>query len=389
MKDNIFAVELSYDTAPENICDIMSKSAQDINYLHDLVKQNGVPYFIVNTCRRFTVFTTSSCPGRSIRFFESLNVGKKYLKIFKAEKAVQHLLEIAGGLKSPNLGEHEILHQVKNVIKESEALNILDVNLKKLLQKAIETGKRIRTETNILQNNLTYPAIVNKILKEQNQNVAGQEILVIGNGKLGNSLVKYFLVKKARLTLATRSAQDKTKPDKSVKIISREEITKYLSTFQIVIGAAGTKKLIITKKQVIGLKNKPLFIDLAIPANIDPEINTPGNQILFNLDYIFKDSIYNKNENSTAVKQAENIVMDETEAFLRWQKSRKAVGIINTLKEELNQIKSEEQKRLLADLGDIDLHQQKVITSLINRLTSRIAHTHYNHIKNFVVNGYS
>ena len=40
----------------------------------------------------------------------------------------------------------------------------------------------------------------------------------------------------------------------------------------------------------------------------------------------------------------------------------------------------------MGDFGEMDLHQKRIINDLVNRLTSRIAHTHYSHIKDFVVN---
>lgn len=385
MKDKIFAVELSFDTAPRDISELASGHVQDIKGLHEKLERHANPYFILGTCQRLTVFASSSCPGKLIHFFEELNIAKKYLKVLKGDKAVQHLLAIAGGLKSPNIGENEILHQLKNVLKESNKQEILDVSLQKLLHKAIETGKRIRTETSILKNNLSYPGIAYKILKERGLELDGKNVLVIGNGKLGKSCINYFLNKKALLTLATRNPGKKADLKENVKVISRDEITNHLSKFDVIIGAASTKKQLITKSMFKNISDVPVFIDLAMPANFDPSIQLLKNNTLFNLEYIFEKGQDLKLAKSAALREANKIVAEETESFVHWLKSRKAVRIISTLKKELELIKNEEQTRLLENLGEIDFQQKKMIDNLVNRLTSRIAHTHYSHIKNFVV----
>jgi len=389
MKDKIFAVELSFDSTQPNICEHASKSAQDFQRLHKMLKKNDSPYFILNTCRRLTIFTSSSCPGKAFRFFEDLGIEKKHLSKFKGEDAVQHMLKIAAGLKSPNVGENEILHQLKNVLKESSRLKILDVYLRNLLQKAIETGKRIRSETTILKNNLSYPAIVHKILKEKMIAVNGKIILFIGNGKLGSNCIKYFVNKNAKVTLATRNPGNAVGFDPSVNIISRDRIVSVLANFEVVIGAASCSKPIIMKSNVEKLSDDPIFIDLAMPVNFDPDISILGPNLLFNLEYIFEQASVLEKEKSSALQDAKRIVDEEKDTFVQWLKGRKAVKIISRLKKELEQIKSEEQNRLMDDLGEMDLHHKKIVSNVVNRLTSRIAHTQYSHIKNFVVHEHS
>ena len=326
---------------------------------------------------------SASCPGKVIRLFEEMNIPKAYLKTFKEEEAIQHLLEIAGGLKSPNVGENEILYQLKSVLKEAASLGILDVTLRKLLHKAIETGRRIRSETEILKNNLSYPAIVHRLLKERNKDISQIRVLVVGYGKLGRSFLKYFTNRNVDVTLATRNPQQAR--ESGIKVISRDIIKNILDNFDVIIGAATTKKPLVKKDDIFTLKSMPVFIDLAMPANFDPEIESRAPGLLFNLESIFAKVKTIKEKRSFALQQAGGIIKEETESYLHWLKGRKAVKIISTLKQELEQIKSEEHNRLLNDFGEMNLHQRKIISSLVNRLTSRIAHTHYSQIKEFVV----
>jgi glutamyl-tRNA reductase len=386
MKDKIYAVELAFDKAPSDVCKQASERTQDSRELYRAFGENNGSYFILRTCCRIAVFTTASCPGKTIHFFESLGIEKKYVRTRKNQEAVELLLKIAAGLKSPNIGENEILHQLKNVLKEASLLKTIDVTLRKLLQKGIETGRRVRSETAILKNNLSYPAVIHKILKEKNVLINGEEFLIIGNGKLGNSCIKYFLNRGARITLATRKPESAFLWDNSIRVIPREQIAAVLSDYKVVLGAAELKKPLLSMEDITRSgKNAALFVDLGMPGNFDGKIGNHLPDSFFNLDDIFKQTRAIEQEKEMAIQQSGSIVEEETEAYIHWLKGRKAVKIINTLKEELEQIKTEEQNRLLNDLGEMDLHQKKIINSLVNRLASRIAHTHYSHIKEFVV----
>ena len=125
MKDKIYAVELAFDNAPPDICKLASEKTQDSRALYRKLADTNDSYFILKTCRRIAVFTTASCPGKTIHFFEELGIEKKHIQTRKNQEAVKLLLKIAAGLKSPNIGENEILYQLKNVLKEASFLEKL------------------------------------------------------------------------------------------------------------------------------------------------------------------------------------------------------------------------------------------------------------------------
>jgi len=259
------------------------------------------------------------------------------------------------------------------------------LTLRKLLQKAVETGRRIRSETTIMRNNLSYPAITHKIIKENKLDAAGLKILVIGNGNLGKSCIRYFLNKNADITLATRNPEKFYDTEPALKVISRKNASNMLKDFSVIIGATTSAKVLVTADDVKNLSRKTVFVDLAVPGNFDPEIKNMPSAKYFDLEYIFHKASIIKEEKDNALGQADRIIEEEEDAYIHWLKGRKAVKIISTLKEELEIIKMEEKSRFHDDFGGMDLHQKKIINNLVNRLTSRIAHIHYSHIKDFVV----
>ncbi|MBW1813770.1 MAG: glutamyl-tRNA reductase, partial [Deltaproteobacteria bacterium] len=73
------------------------------------------------------------------------------------------------------------------------------------------------------------------------------------------------------------------------KAVRMEEIDDLLRSIDIVISSTGSPDFIITRDQVKGVlrdrKNRPLFfIDIAVPRDIDPEINRMGNSYVYDID---------------------------------------------------------------------------------------------------------
>lgn len=390
MKVKIFGVELASNSSPKAVFEKVSKKAQDIQGLYYKFSKNNSPFFILSTCQRLALFTVGTCPGKSIHFFEELGVKKKYLNTYKKDGAAEYLFSISAGLQSANIGESEILNQLKNTLYEARQNKSLDAILQKLLQKAIEVGKKVRTETSIVNNNESYPAIINKLLLKNFKEITSKNILVIGNGKLGNSCIHYFLNKKNSITLATRNPKkiDPLLEDRTL-VIPRDNIKNVLFSFDIVIGAASLVDPILTTNNFQNNKRNIFLVDLGSPANFSQDISGIDQVTLYSLEDIFRIGRKIKHEKVQSIEDANKIINLETHEFSNWLKSRKAAKIIHTLKEELEQIKSEEHVRRLNDLSDLDIQQQKIVEMMVERLTSRIAHTHYSHIKDFVVNDQS
>ena len=64
-------------------------------------------------------------------------------------EAVDHLFSVAAGLDSAVLGEHEVLGQVRDARDRARQEGTVTPALDLLFRRAVEVGKRVRTETGI------------------------------------------------------------------------------------------------------------------------------------------------------------------------------------------------------------------------------------------------
>ncbi len=254
--------------------------------------------------------------------FKNINLEnyKKYFVYRENKDAVEHLFMVTSGLKSKILGEEQIITQVKNAVDISRENNFLDTTLDILFRNAITASKKIKT--NIKFNKGSFSVIdsaINK-LKKLNINIKNKNCLVIGNGEMGRLASETFMKNGANVTMTLRQHHkgDVVIPI-GVNIINFLDRIKVLSQFDIVISTTATNRYMLQYEDVskIKLKENVVFIDLAVPRDIDEKIFNIQGVTGFNIDdfEIEENELNNINKN---IEKAKSILNEYIENFYKW-----------------------------------------------------------------------
>jgi glutamyl-tRNA reductase len=159
--------------------------------------------------------------------------------------------------------------------------------------------------------------------------------------------------------------------------VSFEEIGTQILEADIVISSTAAPGYVITHDQVKGSmkkrRNRPLFfIDIAVPRDVEPEVNDLENVYVYDIDDlkgIIQGNIGQRREE--AVK-AERIVEEEVIKFERWLKTLEVVPTIVSLKEKAESIRQAELKKSLSSLGELSASQVKSLETLTLSITEKI-----------------
>jgi glutamyl-tRNA reductase len=157
---SVVVVGLNHRSAPLDVLEAVAVGDASLpKALHDLTgRPNLSEVVVVSTCMRTEVYATV---GRfhgalgDIRMFLAEWSGlapealSDYLYDYYAEAAVRHVLRVASGLDSAVLGEGEVLRQVRNAFSVARQEDAVGPTLGLLGRHALETGKRVRTDTAI------------------------------------------------------------------------------------------------------------------------------------------------------------------------------------------------------------------------------------------------
>ena len=243
-------------------------------------------------------------------------------------ETARHLFRVASGLESPLLGEMAIQGQLKDCYYAAKERWKLSAPINRLFQSAIHTGHRVRTETGIAKGAVSYSQVTVDILCHETDDLTGSVVSIIGVNDMTESILNFLSARgAANIILANRSF-DKAQALASkynAEAIPLEEKQYLLKVSDIVISATSAPHSIIHRSDfcdVIGKRNKQLFFDLAMPQDIDDDVNAVPGVKIYRLAEIEQRAKQNIKAREAEVTHCEEIIEEEINELMRWQRYR-------------------------------------------------------------------
>lgn len=255
---------------------------------------------------------------------------KQYFVYRQDKEAVEHLFMVTSGLKSKILGEEQIITQVKNAVELSRDKDFLDTTLNILFRNAITASKKIKTEIKFSKGSYSVIDSAIKKLETININVKDKNCLVIGNGEMGR-LASSTLIKngaKVTMTLRQHHKGDVIIPV-GVEVVSFLDRVELLPQFDIVFSTTSTNRFMLKYEDVsqVKLKENVVFVDLAVPRDIDKRIYDIDGVTGFNIDDfdINETELQDIKEN---VEKAKAILNDYINEFYKWYANKDVINLV-------------------------------------------------------------
>ena len=386
----IILVGINHNTAPVELreCIAFSKeeSATAVQTLLRHPDLNEVMLF--STCNRVEVLLATDQKPQAISTTKEfiadfnkipLDQFENALYVHEGDEAVRHVFRVASSLDSMMVGEPQILGQIKDAYRTATGINTSGVILNRLLHRTFFVAKRIRTETGIGDRAVSISFAAVELGRKIFGTLEGKTVLLIGAGEMAELAVEHLIRNKAGdIYVANRTFENGVALAKKFngQALRFEEITDCLKFIDIIISSTGASDFVITRSQVKGIlrdrRSRPLFfIDIAVPRDIDPEVNRLSNSYLYDIDDL-KDVVDDNIEDrqQEAVK-AERIVDEAVINFHRWHASLDVVPTIIALRAKVEAIAQAEIKKTLQsskfpDSGAEALN--KMAGSLINKI---------------------
>jgi glutamyl-tRNA reductase len=315
---------------------------------------------------------------------------QQYSYLYQGRDAVEHLYNVAASLDSMVVGEPQILGQLKQAYREALEHKTTGVILNRLLHKSFSVAKRVRTETNIGGSavSISYAAV--QLAKKILGNLRDKSVLLVGAGEMAE-LAAEHLVRQGigRVIVANRTLE------RAVKLAQRfngtavglAELTTQLAEVDILVSSTGATDLILTKDQVKPLmrqrKNRPLFlIDIAVPRDLDPELNDLDNVYLYDIDDLKNVVDVNKAEREKEALRAEGIVAEEVVKFEQWLEGMEIAPTITAIRQKANGIREAEVAKTLATLKSLSDNERRSVEMLANAIVNKLLHEPMIFLKN-------
>lgn len=403
---NFALVGVSHKTAPVEIREKIAFPEPMLPAaLQALVRCDGVREgLIISTCNRVEVFARGhenseleTTLPEFIAGFHDLPLSRirPYLYQHVQRDAIRHIFRVTASLDSMVIGEPQILGQVKSAYQAARtagtALGLID----EVMMRALGVAKRIRTETGIAQQAVSVSYAAVELARKIFGSLDGKTILLIGAGKMSELAAKHLIRSGAlRIIVVNRSFE------RAVELADAfrgeparfEDLFEQLPHADIVISSTGAPHFILKKEDGHTIlhkrRNKPMFfIDIAVPRNIDPQLNKLDNIFLYDIDDLQQVVENNLVERRREAERGEQIIENEVERFIARARSLQVVPTIVSLQARLEEIRLLELERLRGKLGPMSPEQQQAVEALTRGIINKILHDPITHMKSAAQEG--
>ncbi len=199
----IFVAGLSYKTAPVEVREQLAVAPSKLRCCGCRLQIGAglSEVVLLSTCNRVEIYgVTEHAVSSAEALFRWINPAGKdlspHLFLHEGADAVRHLFSVASGLDSMMIGETEITGQVKHAYQTAHAAKLTGAVLNRVFQKALQTGKEIRTSTQIGRGAISVgSAAVEMAEKIFGSDLSRQTIMIIGAGKMGEACVRHLAKK--------------------------------------------------------------------------------------------------------------------------------------------------------------------------------------------------
>ena len=278
---------------------------------------------------------------------------KKHLYLFYSDKAVMHLFRVVSGIESMVIGEDEILGQIKLAYTMAKDLGMTGYELNMTFQSAMACAKKIKTQTALSKTSVSTATLAGNEIAHFKDKV---NVLVIGaTGKIGTVLVKNLLSHKNVSVIATsrKHSAESVQTKANITIANYADRYSYMDFADCVVSATASPHYTVTYydlKKNIKTDKPRLFIDLAVPPDIDGSVAEIKGLKLIGIDYFEKLAKNNNELKLDSVESAKEIIKEESDVlkkdiafhfFLPHMESVKNKLSENSLEEILYKFKAE------------------------------------------------
>jgi glutamyl-tRNA reductase len=352
---------------------------QYASILEEAVTQNIDELFILSTCNRTEIYGFADNALELIDLLCGQTSGSKetfielaYIKNGLA--AIEHLYEVSAGLDSQILGDYEIVGQIKTAVKFSKEHGCIDAFTERLVNSVLQSSKAIKNQTELSGGTVSVSFAAVQYIKEQVQDIANKNILLLGTGKIGRStcknLVDYLETKNITLINRTEAKAADLAIEMGLKYASIDQLDEHITKADIILVATSSTEPTILYTHLEEKKPK-LIIDLSIPYNVESKAKDLHHVTLINVDELSKLKDATLTNRLAEVPKAKKIIAEHIHEFIEWCEMRKNVPVLKAVKTKLKEIHS---NPLFIPLytKEVQLNPDAKIQRVINGMASKM-----------------
>ena len=390
---NLILVGVNHKTTPveirEKLAFTKGKIEESVDRLFNF--PDIIEHTILSTCNRVEIYARANCQDSAIKAIKQFICDyhevspvelEDHFYSYRNEEAVEHLFRVSSSLDSMILGEAQILGQVKDAYSLAKDLRSTGLVLNQLFEKAFSIAKKVREETGIAERSVSISSAAVELAQKIFDDLENRTVMLVGTGEMAELAAKHLIsygVKTVYVTSRTYDRAANLARTLNGSALDFEAFKNELHRADIVITSTSASNFIIKKemveKAIHERKNKPIFfIDIAVPRDIEPDVNDLENIYLYDIDDLHVVVSANMKEREKEADNAMNFISQEVTKFNNWVGTLDAVPTIVEIRKKAENIRMQETEKTLKKISYLSEDDKKLLHQMSSSIVSKILH---------------
>lgn len=385
----LVACGINHQSAPLALRERMAFAPEIMeSALKDAAGQIGLTEVVIlSTCNRTEIYAvTNELSVLENWLLTHTNVLPDELRnsfyAYESLEALRHMMKVAGGLDSLVLGEPQILGQMKSAFAVAKDVGTLGSELHGVFQQVFNVAKRVRTETAIGENPVSVAYAAVSLAQQIFSDLKEDTALLIGAGETIALVARHLAehgIKKILVANRTIDRAQHLAAEFGGEAFLLADIPAQLHRADIVISSTASQLPLLGKGAVESAlkkrKHKPMFmLDIAVPRDIEPQVAELDDVYLYTVDDLHAVIDENKKSRVAAADQAQLIIDQGVQDYLKLQRGLNAVELIKSYRQQAEELRDLELQKAIKQL-QTGVQAEEVMAQLARNLTNKLLHS--------------
>lgn len=355
----MFCISINHKNTPADVREKFAFTTKGQRQFTERLKAAVGGCVVLSTCNRMEIYFTDKCepcePERTEKMCSGETSGvrsglleqvemllandrdvpvsllRKYSMNYEGFQCALHLCRVTCGMDSMVLGEVEIIHQVKNAYLMAKELGACDSELNIAFQGALAAAKAVATESDTTRlpvsvGTLSAREAVN-FIRNGGIDLQGGYVLVVGaTGKIGSIVVKDIAdlapdIEIIGTSRSHHSADEIFGRHQQIRIEDYSRRYELAAWADVIISATASPHYTFVRDELaeaVKMQTKRrLFLDLAMPKDIDPAVAEVDGCVLRDIDYIRTLSRENNESRARTITEMEPWLISQVDEIMK------------------------------------------------------------------------
>ena len=355
MSNELLCLGISHKTAPVAVRERLALTTSEAQLLcRELVETDSVGEAVaISTCNRTEIYLVGDPVGAETELLSRLaqRAGTRPTELTDAMyaprncDAARQLYRVVSGLESMIVGEAEIQGQVKRAYEAALAAGTTGPMTNRLFTAALQTGKRVRSETTIGEGRASISSVAVGLAREvmgpTAPELAARDVVIIGAGETSELTAQALAAQGVRTIFVANRRADRARSIAERfggSVSSLHDLPDRLVDADIVVASTSSPHPIIGVDELALVMRERegtplLLIDIAVPRDIEAACGELEGVTLYDIDDLQAVVARNRQVREAEREQAEEVVEDEIQRFARWMGQLDVMPTITALRE--------------------------------------------------------